>query len=154
MPSTMLPLCVYLKHCFGQCTGISFIDATSLKVCHNRRIASHRVFNKLAARGKTSVDWFFGFIAFLGLMRYTRNLNTCKAAPCKAASKLENFVPHKYENCYKLHLVVNEQGELLNLQITPGKIDARKPVPDLLKSLFGQVFGDRGYVCSSLAQKL
>jgi hypothetical protein len=87
-------------------------------------------------------------------MRYTRNLNTCKAAPCKAASKLENFVPHKYENCYKLHLVVNEQGELLNLQITPGKIDARKPVPDLLKSLFGQVFGDRGYVCSSLAQKL
>jgi hypothetical protein len=101
----MLPLCVYLKHCFGQCTGISFIDATSLKVCHHRRLASHRVFNKLAARGKTSVDWFFGF---------------------------------------KLHLVVNEQGELLNLQITPGNIDARKPVPDWLKSLFGQVFGDRG----------
>jgi hypothetical protein len=25
-------------------------------------------------------------------------------ASCKAASKLENFVPHKYENCYKLAL--------------------------------------------------
>lgn len=32
MPSTLLPLCVYLKRCFGKCTGISFIDATSVKV--------------------------------------------------------------------------------------------------------------------------
>ena len=61
MPSTLLPLCVYLKHCFGKCTGISFIDATSIKVCHNRRIPRHRVFQDLAERGKTSVDWFFGF---------------------------------------------------------------------------------------------
>lgn len=61
MPSVFIPLCAYLRHCFGRCTGISFIDSTSLKVCHNRRIASHKVFQPLAARGKTSVDWFFGF---------------------------------------------------------------------------------------------
>ena len=103
MPSTLLPLCVYLKHCFGQCSGISFVDSTSLKVCHNRRISQHRVFDNLAARGKTSVDWFFGF---------------------------------------KLHLVVNEYGELLNLQLTPGNVDDRKPVPDLLRFLFGKVFAD------------
>jgi hypothetical protein len=115
MPSTLLPLCAYLKRCFGTCTGISFIDATSLKVCHNRRIPSHRVFKDLAARGKTSVDWFFGF---------------------------------------KLHLVVNEQGELLNVQITPGNVDDRTPVPDLLQSLFGKVFADRGYVSKPLAHKL
>ena len=115
MPSTLLPFCAYLKHCFGTGTGISFIDATSLKVCHNRRISSHRVFKDLAARGKTSVDWFFGF---------------------------------------KLHLVVNEKGELLNVQITPGNVDDRTPVPDLLKSLFGKVFADRGYVSKPLAHKL
>jgi transposase len=115
IPSTLLPLCVYLKHCFGQCSGISFIDSTSLKVCHNRRISQHRVFKDIAARGKTSVDWFFGF---------------------------------------KLHLVVNEQGELLNLQITPGNVDDRKPVPDLLQSLFGKVFADRGYVSQHLATQL
>nr|WP_200892534.1 IS982 family transposase [Aliterella atlantica] len=115
MPSTLIPLCVYLTDCFSKCTGISFIDATSLRVCHNRRINQHRVFNNLAARGKTSVDWFFGF---------------------------------------KLHLVVNELGELLNVQITPGNIDERKPVPGLLRSLFGKVFADRGYVSRSLAQKL
>ena len=55
IPSTLLPLCVYLKHCFGECSGLSFIDATALKVCHNRRINQHQVFDDLAARGKTSV---------------------------------------------------------------------------------------------------
>lgn len=54
MPSTLIPLCLYLKHCFGRCTGISFLDATKISVCHNRRIAGHRVFQGLAARGKTS----------------------------------------------------------------------------------------------------
>ncbi len=115
MPSTLIPLCVYLKHCFGCCTGVSFIDATSIKVCHNRRINRHQVFLNLAARGKTSVDWFFGF---------------------------------------KLHLVVNELGELLNITLTPGNTDDRRPVPELLADLFGQVFADRGYVSQALAQQL
>lgn len=30
-------------------------------MCHNRRIQQHRVFARLAKRGKTSVGWFFGF---------------------------------------------------------------------------------------------
>jgi hypothetical protein len=54
IPSTLIPLCVYLKNCFGSCTGIGFIDSTSLKVCHNRRIKRHKVFDGLASRGKTS----------------------------------------------------------------------------------------------------
>jgi hypothetical protein len=61
MPSTLIPLCAYLRHCSGTCTGISFIDSTSFKLCHNRRINYHKVFQPLATRGKTSVDWFFGF---------------------------------------------------------------------------------------------
>ncbi|WP_445628068.1 IS982 family transposase [Nostoc sp. DSM 114167] len=122
IPSTLIPLCVYLKHCFGQCTGIGFIDSTCLKVCHNRRISRHKVFKGLAARGKTSVDWFFGF---------------------------------------KLHIVVNELGQLLNVTLTPGNIDDRKPVPDLLCKLFGKIFGVseayrryRGYVSEKLASQL
>jgi hypothetical protein len=35
MPSALLPLCAYLRSCFGACTGISFMDSTSLKVCHS-----------------------------------------------------------------------------------------------------------------------
>jgi len=41
--------------------GISFIDSFPLVVSHNKRIYSHKVFKGVAARGKTSVGWFFGF---------------------------------------------------------------------------------------------
>jgi hypothetical protein len=62
IPSTVVPLCVYLhRRCLGRCTGISFVDSTALRVCHNRRIAQHKVFAGLAERGKTSTGWFFGF---------------------------------------------------------------------------------------------
>lgn len=41
-------------------SGIAFVDATALKVCHNKRIYSHKMFKDIAGRGKTSVDWFYG----------------------------------------------------------------------------------------------
>jgi transposase, IS4 family len=37
---------------------------------------------------------------------------------------------------------------------TPGNVDDRKPVLDLLKGVFGKVFGDRGYLSKPLAEKL
>lgn len=61
MPQTLIPLMVYLHRCFGTCTGISFVDATSLAVCRNQRIHQHKVFDGLAARGKTTMGWFYGF---------------------------------------------------------------------------------------------
>jgi hypothetical protein len=115
VPDTSIPLCAYLRSCFGTCTGISFMDSTGLKVCHNRRINQHKVFKDIAARGKTSVDWFFGL---------------------------------------KLHLVINDKGELLNFQVTPGNTDDRKPVPDLLQHLFGQVFADKGYISQKMFEEL
>jgi hypothetical protein len=52
---------LFLKHKMGKCTGISFIDSTTLKVCRNQRIHSHKVFRGLAERGKSSMGWFYGF---------------------------------------------------------------------------------------------
>jgi transposase len=115
VPTTLVPMCAYLRSCFGQCRGISFIDSTALRVCHNRRIKHHKVFEDLAARGKTSVDWFRGF---------------------------------------KLHLVVNDRGELLNMMLTPGNTDDRTPVLKLLQQVFGKVFADKGYVSQKLAKQL
>jgi len=59
--SALIPLCCYLNLKKGKTTGISFVDSTSIKVCNNRRIPSHKVFNKLAKRGKNSMGWFYGF---------------------------------------------------------------------------------------------
>jgi len=114
-PSALVPLCVYLHSCLGSCTGVSFIDSTKLAVCHNRRIGQHRVFGGLAARGKTSVDWFFGF---------------------------------------KLHLLFNDQGELLTFTLTPGNVNDRAPVPAFAKRLSGKLFGDKGYLSAPLAKQL
>lgn len=59
-PQALVPLLVYLHAGLGACTGIAFVDATKLAVCHHRRIHQHRDFRGLAERGKTSVEWFFG----------------------------------------------------------------------------------------------
>ena len=55
---------------------------------------------------------------------------------------------------FKLHLVVNEHGEILTFQLTPGNVDDRKPVPFLSKGLFGKLFADRGYISQDLFTKL
>ena len=52
----MLPLLAYLQSRYGACTGISFIDSTSLEVCDPKRINQHRVFATDAKRGKLFGD--------------------------------------------------------------------------------------------------
>lgn len=51
---------------------------------------------------------------------------------------------------FKLQLVINDRGELLNVILTPGNVDDRKPVPRLVRQLFGKVFGDKGYISQAL----
>ena len=44
----LLPLMVFTRMlCKGDCTGISFIDSMSIKVCHNKRIHQHKVFKEI-----------------------------------------------------------------------------------------------------------
>ncbi|MFL6463692.1 MAG: IS982 family transposase [Bryobacteraceae bacterium] len=60
MPRLFAPLMVLLHCLSGEQTGIYFADSTKLAVCHNRRIHRHKTFEGLAARGKTSMGWFYG----------------------------------------------------------------------------------------------
>ena len=56
------PMMVFAKcFCLTQSDGIAYIDSTKLEVSHIRRASSHKTFAGLAARGHTSVGWFFGF---------------------------------------------------------------------------------------------
>jgi len=40
---------------------LMFIDGSDLPVCTNKRIFNHKVAKKVAARGKSSKGWFYGF---------------------------------------------------------------------------------------------
>lgn len=55
---------------------------------------------------------------------------------------------------FKLHLIVNDSGEILAFTITPGNVDDRKPVPQLAQNLWGKLFGDKGYISKALADYL
>jgi hypothetical protein len=55
---------------------------------------------------------------------------------------------------FKLHLLFNEYGELLEVALTPGNVDDRKPVPQMVKRIFGKIFADRGYLSKKLFQEL
>lgn len=115
VPEALLALTAYLRTRLAPCGGVSFVDSTPLRVCHNARINGHRVMRGLAARGKTSTGWFYGF---------------------------------------KLHLVVSDRGELLDLCFTPGNVDDRRPVDALAARLFGKLIGDKGYIGKDLFRRL
>lgn len=55
---------------------------------------------------------------------------------------------------FKLHLVINERGDILAYQLTTGNTDDRKPVTLLTKDCFGKLFGDKGYLSSQLFEEL
>jgi hypothetical protein len=65
-PRVFTCMVLFLHACrLGRFCGLYYADSTSLSVCNNRRINSHKVFKKQAARGKSSMGWFYGFKLFL-----------------------------------------------------------------------------------------
>lgn len=115
MKDLFIPLFAYLLSRNGLVTGISFVDATSIKVCHGKRIKRNKVFKGFAKRGKTTSGWFYGF---------------------------------------KLHLIINESGEILSFLVTPGNVADISVLDKLSKGITGKLFGDKGYISSKLGQEL
>ena len=55
---------------------------------------------------------------------------------------------------FKLHLVVDDQGELISFFVTPGNVDDRKGLEKMSKFIKGQLFGDKGYISKALVEAL
>ena len=55
---------------------------------------------------------------------------------------------------FKLHIVINDKGELMAFKVTPGTTDDRVPVDELTQTLKGKLFGDRGYISQKLFDQL
>lgn len=113
-----VPLILFLQmQCLGNCSGISFLDSTTIKVCHYKREKQNKVFKNLAKKGKATMGWFFGF---------------------------------------KLHIVINERGEIIDFLITQGNVDDRQPLKNksFHNRVFGKIFADRGYIGKDLFEQL
>ena len=115
IPTSLMPLTVFLYGLRGKETGKYFADSTTLEVCHNRRAKRNKVFGGLAKKSKNSMGWFFGL---------------------------------------KLHLVINDKGEIMSCCLTKGNVDDRSPVPKLVAKLKGWLFADKGYLGLPLINKL
>lgn len=114
----LLPMTIFLQHmCLGECTGISFIDSTPIRVCHIRREKQHKVFKNVAAKGQCSMGWFYGF---------------------------------------KLHIVINDKGEILDFLFTQGNVDDRAPLKNknFHNKIFGKLVADKGYISKSLFEEM
>jgi hypothetical protein len=55
---------------------------------------------------------------------------------------------------FKLHIVINDRGELMNFGLTQGNIDDRSVLQHLVRKLRGWLFGDRGYISKKLSESL
>lgn len=54
----------------------------------------------------------------------------------------------------KLHIIINEKGDLLSIKLTPGNIDDRKPLRQMASQLTSLLFGDKGYISQALFNDL
>ena len=57
---------------------------------------------------------------------------------------------------FKLHLIINDKGEILSFCLTSGNVDDRNEavMDSLTKEIFGKLFADRGYISQKLFEKL
>lgn len=57
---------------------------------------------------------------------------------------------------FKLHLIINDKGEILSFYLTQGNVDDRniKAITKMTEQLFGKLFGDKGYISKALSDIL
>ena len=54
----------------------------------------------------------------------------------------------------KLHLVINNQGQIMAVRITAANVHDRHPLAALTAGLQGKVFGDKGYISKEMMHQL
>ena len=55
---------------------------------------------------------------------------------------------------FKLHLICNHRGEIVECKITPGNVNDLATMPQMTRGLLGKIFGDKGYISQKLFNEL
>lgn len=117
MSYTTFPMVFFSYSLRRKCTGIRFVDSTTIDVCDNHRIQQYKISKAIAQGGRSSTGWFYSF---------------------------------------KLHISINDCGEILSFCPTCGNKDDRNPevMEYHTENIFGKLFADKGYISKKLAGQL
>lgn len=55
---------------------------------------------------------------------------------------------------FKLHLIINDKGEILSFLLTSGNVADVSMLEVLSKGIVGKLFGDKGYISEKIMKKL
>ena len=57
---------------------------------------------------------------------------------------------------FKLHIIINDKGEIISFVITQGNVDDRQPLSmeSFIRAVSGKLYADRGYISAKLAEIL
>ena len=78
MQQNLMAMTLFLKTCcLGDCTGISLVDSTPVRVCKPKRIKNNKVFKGIATTGKSTMGWFHGFKLHIIINDKGEILNFC-----------------------------------------------------------------------------
>jgi hypothetical protein len=110
-----MPLALFAKlQSRGKCDGTSFIDSFPLRVSHQKRISLHRTFRGLAARGKTSVGWFYGFKVHM-IINSRGEVLDFTITPGNVVDNNAKVIEQMMQNIYGK--VYGDKGYLLNAEL-------------------------------------
>ena len=145
-----------LKHFYTQYVQIHLKNEFPHTVSYNRFVELQKkvavimvLFLKMRALGAcTGVSFIDSTRLEVCHAKRERSNKTFKGIATKGKSTMGWF------HGFKLHIVINDKGEILSFCVTQANVDDREPLKNetFLKKIFGKLFGDKGYISEKLNQ--
>ncbi len=112
---------------------IKIVDSTSIPVCKNIRISSHKVMKKVATRSKTTMGWFYGLKLHL-LVDFKKTILAIKFTTANVGDRV---ILNRFLDDLKNSLILADAGylspklqkkawERLNILLTPTRKNMKK----------------------------
>ncbi len=153
---------IIIMYSFSPCKNFKFYYNTCIKksdfpslVSYNRFIKLQpRAFAVIAAlanscKGEETGSYFLDATT----LAVSHNKRTSQHRVFKDIAKMGKSTMGWFYG-FKLHLAINQKGEIMNLAITKGNTTDVSMVETLVKSLVGKVYGDKGYISAKLFERL
>ena len=139
-------VCITWKHLFPKTFSYNrFVEVMP------RCFAALVMFLQLACFGRcTGISFVDSTCVPVIHCKRVHSMKVFKGIACKGKSTMGWYIG------FKLHLLCNEKGEIINFMITKANVDDRDEhvIDALTDKLFGKLYADKGYISQSLFGRL